>query len=596
MFKNYFLLVSILISSIVINAQTIFINEIHYDDVSTDENEGVEIAASEGLNLSCYELHFYNGSDSLTDNEDKIILDGIVENQSNGFGFVWIAVEGLQNGGADGIALYDSCTEIVIQFLSYEGMVTAINGPANETISVDIGVGETNDTEEGTSLQLTGTGTNYADFVWSPSQPATPGNINLGQSFGEGETLDASLNILSSDETLAEDVGEIEIKLQATNLTEDFEISISLGEGSATLDSDYTISDEVISVSADEVNQTLTSTITIIDDEEEEDNETITINFGVDNENITLNKTSITITIEDNDAPKVELPQYSIADVTTENMEGVADSTDVKCKLTGVVQGINLFDPGSLLFTIHDGTAGISVFNGETDFGYTVAPGDEITVEGTIGQFRGLTQITADAITLISSENTLQEFKEVSTLDESTESENVFLTDLSIVDESQWNGEGSGSNVEFKTQSGETILVRIDDNAPLFSLPFSDIGTADGSFTVYGIGGQYDGLEAPHVAGYQLFPMKVSDVQQISVGIEQITSGKDIEILSIGSNNFRVIALQQIQNLKAYEMNGKEISITQNKNEFTLNTSAKGIYLITLEMDEQIYSTKISIR
>jgi len=595
MFKNFFLLVLTVFFSIGIYAQTIFINEIHYDNAGGDENEGVEIAASAGLDLSCYELHFYNGSNSSVYG-DIVTLSGVVEDQSNGFGFIWTAVEGLQNGSPDGLALYNSCDGALIQFLSYEGMIAAVDGPANGSTSEDIGVEESGSAESGTSLQLTGTGATYNDFVWSESQTATSGAINIGQSFNDGgSTTDPSLNIFTSNMTVNEDAGEIEVTMQAVNIVEDFTLNIDFSDSSASLDYDFSTSNTAITISAaDGADQTLTSTITIIDDEDEEETETITINFGIDNENVSLNKTTLTLTIEDNDKPQVGLPAYGIDEVTTENAEGIADSLDVQCKLTGVVQGINLFDTGRLLFTMHDGTAGISVFNNSTDFEYTVTPGDEITVEGSISQFNGLSQINIEALTVISSDNTLQEFAEVSVLSENTESENVFLTELSIVDESQWLGDGGSFNVDFTTQDGETVIVRIDNNTPFSNLPFSDLGTADESFEIYGIGGQFDN-EAPLDAGYQLFPMKMGDIRQVDVGIEEITFGNDIEILQTGNNSFRINASKQIQNVKAFEMNGKEIIISVNKNELTLNSALKGLYLITFEMDNQIYSTKISI-
>lgn len=596
MFRNYLFTTFIMFASLALYAQTIFINEIHYDNAGEDVNEGVEIAASAGVDLSCYEIHFYNGSNSTVYAVEK--LSGIIEDQNDGFGFVWILIEtnGFQNGGPDGLALYNSCTESLIQFLSYEGMINAADGPANGTVSENIGVEETNTAEIGTSLQLTGTGSNYDDFVWSPSQPETPGATNVGQSFGESTTNGTTVNIMASNTSYSEAVGEIGIPIQITNVTDNFDVIITIGDGTATIDEDFTRSSEVINImAADGANQNINASVTLIDDEIEEEAETIVINFEIENAEITLNKSSITITIEDNDAPKIALPQYAIEAVTTENEDGVADSLDVKCQLTGVVQGINLFNAGGLLFTIHDGTAGIGIFNNNTDFEYVVTPGDEITVEGTIDQFNGLTQIAIDALTVNSSENDIQEFKEVNNLSENTESENVLFNGLSITDESRWLGDGSSFNVEFETVNGETVIVRIDNNTPLANIPFSDLGTADATFQVLGIGGQYDS-EVPLDEGYQLFPMMVSDVMQVDVGIEEITPSININIIQKGANSFRITTVNSIQNIMAFGMNGKTIAVNQNENEFSLTATAKGIYLITFEMDKQTYSTKIFIK
>lgn len=46
---------------------------------------------------------------------------------------------------------------------------------------------ETNATPAGTSLQLQGNGSNYADFAWAPSSAATFGACNNGQSFGDDD-------------------------------------------------------------------------------------------------------------------------------------------------------------------------------------------------------------------------------------------------------------------------------------------------------------------------------------------------------------------------------------------------------------------------
>jgi hypothetical protein len=49
-------------------------------------------------------------------------LSGTMPNQSNGFGTVFVAISGLQNGAPDGLALVNNLGS-VIQFLSYEGVL-----------------------------------------------------------------------------------------------------------------------------------------------------------------------------------------------------------------------------------------------------------------------------------------------------------------------------------------------------------------------------------------------------------------------------------------------------------------------------------------
>jgi hypothetical protein len=92
-------------------------------------------------------------------------------------------IAGIQNGGPDGIALVDELGSVV-QFLSYEGSFTAMSGVAEGMTSSDIGVVEMSSTLPGYSLQLMGTGREYADFSWASRPVAqTFGDINRDQSF-----------------------------------------------------------------------------------------------------------------------------------------------------------------------------------------------------------------------------------------------------------------------------------------------------------------------------------------------------------------------------------------------------------------------------
>ncbi|MEX1001984.1 MAG: hypothetical protein WDZ35_07705 [Crocinitomicaceae bacterium] len=165
--------------------QAVWINEIHYDNDGGDVNEGFEIAAAAGTDLSCYDIVLYNGNTGALYN--TISLSGIVPDNGCGMGTVWFGVptNGLQNGAPDGIALIDNCNGgVVVQFLSYEGSFTATDGPAAGQTSTDIGVSEGGSDPAGESLQLTGgPGTDYSDFTWAGSGTATEGSTNTGQDF-----------------------------------------------------------------------------------------------------------------------------------------------------------------------------------------------------------------------------------------------------------------------------------------------------------------------------------------------------------------------------------------------------------------------------
>ena len=170
---------------------TVFINEIHYDNNSTDVGEAVEIAGPAGTDLAGWSLVLYNGNGGAPYN--TISLSGTIPDLGNGFGVVAVPTVGIQNGSPDGLALVNGST--VVQFLSYEGTFTAVGGPANGMLSVDIGVSEASNSTTGDSLQLVGTGVGYDDFTWAASQPNTFGAFNTGQSFqGTSGPAEPTLN------------------------------------------------------------------------------------------------------------------------------------------------------------------------------------------------------------------------------------------------------------------------------------------------------------------------------------------------------------------------------------------------------------------
>ncbi|NQX91855.1 MAG: hypothetical protein HRT74_07000, partial [Flavobacteriales bacterium] len=85
-----------------------------------------------------------------------------------------------------------------------------------------------------------------------------------------------------------------------------------------------------------------------------------------------------------------------------------------------------------------DGTDGINVFNGSSNFGYTVTEGDLVHVSGIIDQFNGLTQIVPDTLTLEDTGLELMDPLVITELNESTESQMVTIRCVSLVDPTEW--------------------------------------------------------------------------------------------------------------------------------------------------------------
>ncbi|HKK24172.1 MAG TPA: lamin tail domain-containing protein [Gracilimonas sp.] len=158
-----------------------WINEIHYDNAGGDTGEFVEVViknASE-YTLGDITVSLYNGADGAVYNSES--LNNFEPGSTVGdYSFYYWQPASIQNG-PDGIALDHQGT--LIQFISYEGIVDATEGPADAMSSEDINVSETGSSSSpiGHSLQITGTGYAYTDLIWSGPDVDSPGDINTGQ-------------------------------------------------------------------------------------------------------------------------------------------------------------------------------------------------------------------------------------------------------------------------------------------------------------------------------------------------------------------------------------------------------------------------------
>jgi hypothetical protein len=207
--------------------------------------------------------------------------------------------------------------------------------------------------------------------------------------------------------------------------------------------------------------------------------------------------------------PPPSYPVYPIGLVTTVSPQGITDSINVRCQLQGTVYGINQRNVGLQFTIIDDENDGIAVFSATNTFGYEVEEGNEITIQGRITQFNGLTQILPDTVILVAQFRPLIPATVVTQLDESTESQLVKLEGLSLVNPEQWTNSGTGFNVDV-TNGAASFQVRIVAASNVFGTP-----APTGTFNLTGIGGQFDS-SVPFTEGYQIFPRYLQDIQLIS--------------------------------------------------------------------------------
>lgn len=136
------------------------ISEIHYDNTGTDAGEAIEVSGPAGTDLTGWTIVLYNGTGGATYDTDPLPSPIPATCGERGVVVLNYAVNGIQNGSPDGVALVDA-SGVVVEFLSYEGTFTAVGGPADGTVSTNIVVSEAGNEQPGLSLQRNG-----AD-VWS---------------------------------------------------------------------------------------------------------------------------------------------------------------------------------------------------------------------------------------------------------------------------------------------------------------------------------------------------------------------------------------------------------------------------------------------
>ena len=158
-----------------------WINEIHYDNLGSDIDEMIEIVVLDGTNPADCTVTLYNGNNGNSYNTLLVGTDFTMGEVGTGYTVysLILPANGMQNGAPDGLSLDIAGT--LVEFLSYEGTMTANDGPAQGQTSTDIGVAESNATEIGDSLGLTGDGGTAIDFTWSITGAASPGQLNPGQ-------------------------------------------------------------------------------------------------------------------------------------------------------------------------------------------------------------------------------------------------------------------------------------------------------------------------------------------------------------------------------------------------------------------------------
>ncbi len=356
----------------------VWINEFNYDPAGTDANEFIEIAGLAGTDLTGWTVVLYNGNGGTV--YGTLNLSGTLTDASNGFGFVKILAAGLQNGSPDGFALVDNVGRVV-QFLSYEGPMTATAGAAAGMTSSDVGVEQIN-AALGFTLQLTGTGSSYGDFTWTANVANTEGAVNAGQTFLSG-TDQGQLRI--GDASVAEgNAGTSNLTFTvyraggfASSASVDYQVLLTGTADASDLDGAAILSG-TISFAENEFSRTFT--IPVAGDLVGEDNETLSVQLSNVTGNVAIVDGTATGTIVNDDPVPLSIMQIQGATHSSAYVGQVVITG-------GIVTAIDT-DGFYLQHATGDGNNATSdaifVF---TTTAPTVAVGDAVSVSGTVEEF-----------------------------------------------------------------------------------------------------------------------------------------------------------------------------------------------------------------
>ena len=187
-----------------------FISEIHYDNTGTDAGEFIEVQLPAGTSSAGLSIVLYNGGNNGVYDTDDL---PVVTAPAGGPAVVVLdyPANGIQNGDPDGVALVRG-TE-VLEFLSYEGVLTATSGPAAGLTSTDVGVREAGTEAVGLSLSRTYDAATDR-LVWAGPAAASKGTVNSG-----GTTTPPPPATAVCDTTPTHEIGAVQGSGPATTVT-----------------------------------------------------------------------------------------------------------------------------------------------------------------------------------------------------------------------------------------------------------------------------------------------------------------------------------------------------------------------------------------
>ncbi len=326
----------------------------------------------------------------------------------------------------------------------------------------------------------------------------------------------STIQMLGKSVNINESGKSVDVKVRVVSKKDaggDFALRLYTAESSAKEGLDFTFNPtSQIKTITNTTPDTFVFNVPIKDDAIFEGNERI--KFGLINVSnvIILQPDSFIVNILDDD-----LPIYSVGKINKQTKsDGTMDSSGVKCRIFGVVYGVNTRSAG-LGFTVRDQTGGIGVFSPSKTFGYTVNEGDSVMIQGRVSQFQGSGQMdNLDTIVWLGSNSKLKSPVVLNAkIGEQHESDLIQLRRVKLVDALEWPETALSANgfkyVRVESTDGRIDTLNIDAETNI------DGTTAPtGYFNVTGLGIQFDN-KAPYFEKYYLAPRSLNDFTPASL-------------------------------------------------------------------------------
>ncbi|QNR23561.1 pullulanase X25 domain-containing protein [Croceimicrobium hydrocarbonivorans] len=226
---------------------------------------------------------------------------------------------------------------------------------------------------------------------------------------------------------------------------------------------------------------------------------------------------NLLISILDNDVPSI--PNYSIADISSQQANGLADSISVYCRLSGVLNSVDFKGGSGYDFHIADGSNALHISSPLDLNGYSnPSLGDSVVFIGQIAQSNGLLTLMADSLKWISANKPLPNPILVNAYRDSEESQIIKIGPLHFVNPANWPASGNSASL-LMTNGPDTLSLHIDADTDI-----DGQNAITGNFEVTGVLSQND-PSLPYTEGYFIRPRFYSDftpINSVAICISEI--------------------------------------------------------------------------